>query len=115
MQITDVSFVERIPESLWTVGDASLQKQMHFADKRQTKLVTGPICEKFVENWASWGVECEDLPILLKTFHLKRDYLQLLCWRKLGLKGEVCLATCFEIAQNLENDDVFGKFIEHLF
>ena len=101
-------------KSLWT-GDSLPTKQIHFSDKRQTKLVTGPICEKFVENWASWGVECEDLPILLKTFHLKRDYLQLLCWRKLGLKGGVCLATCFEIAQNLENDDVFGKFIEHLF
>ena len=49
----------------------SYKKQMHFADKRQTKLVTGPICEKFVENWASWGVECEDLPILLKTFHFE--------------------------------------------
>jgi len=47
------------------------KKQMHFAVKRQTKLVTGPICEKFVENWASWGVECEDLPILLKTFHFE--------------------------------------------
>ena len=103
------------PKILRKVEDASLQKTDAFCRQKKTKLVTGPICEKFVENWASWGVECEDLPILLKTFHLKRDYLQLLCWRKLGLKGGVCLATCFEIAQNLENDDVFGKFIEHLF
>ena len=71
MQITNVLLWEHTRKVLGQSGIASLQKQMHFADKRQTKLVTGPICEKFVENWASWGVECEDLPILLKTFHFE--------------------------------------------
>ena len=59
MQITNVLLWEHTRKVLGQSGIASLQKQMHFADKRQTKLVTGPICEKFVENWASWGVECE--------------------------------------------------------
>ena len=58
MQITDVSFVEGEPKKS-SDRDPPYKKRMHFADKRQTKLVTGPICEKFVENWASWGVECE--------------------------------------------------------
>ncbi|MBR2986051.1 MAG: hypothetical protein IKC58_05590 [Clostridia bacterium] len=71
MQITDVLLWEHTRKVFEQSGMQPYKKQMHFADKRQTKLVTGPICEKFVENWASWGVECEDLPILLKTFHFE--------------------------------------------
>ncbi|MBQ4273099.1 MAG: hypothetical protein IJB95_05600 [Clostridia bacterium] len=71
MQITDVLLWEHTRKVFGQSGMQPYKKPMHFADKRQTKLVTGPICEKFVENWASWGVECEDLPILLKTFHFE--------------------------------------------
>lgn len=37
MQIKDVSFVEREPESLWTVGDAALQKTDAFCRQKANK------------------------------------------------------------------------------
>ena len=82
--------------------------------------MTGPIGGILLKIGHLWGVERERPANFAENFHIENVTTCKLCveanFVMIERGNNVCINNLFEIAQNLENDDMFfGKFIEHLF